>query len=181
MRRVLTYNIAPRPGQRVTFLEVTASGAAREIATVTRSGRGRLQFATTPDTRTRSIVAQFKLAGLPAERITVAHFQPPSPRLARVTGLRVERHGTSIQASWHAVAGASGYELVLTSDEANQRRVRVRGTEITLHGVARSTGGRVNVRAVDVVREGPIVTAPFKATASPRNNFSRLPKAPPLG
>ena len=55
--RILSYDIARRPGQQVRFLEVTASGAARTIATVTRSGRGSLPFTTVPGTGTRSIVA----------------------------------------------------------------------------------------------------------------------------
>jgi hypothetical protein len=178
--RILSYDIARRPGQQVRFLEVTASGAARTIATVTRAGRGSLPFTTAPGTGTRSIVAQCELARLPAERITVAHFRPPSPRLGSIRSLRVDRSGTNIRTSWDAMPGASGYEMVLTTDGSSQRRVRVRGTAVTLRGVAGWTAGRVSVRAVDTLREGPIASAPFKATASPRTRFGRVPKAPPL-
>lgn len=178
--RVLSYDIAPRPGQHVRFLELTASGAARTIATVTRAGRGSLPFTTAPGTGTRSIVAQCELARLPAERITVAHFRPPSPRLGSIRSLRVDRRGTNIRTSWDAVPGASGYEMVLTTDGSSQRRIRVRGTAVTLRGVARSTAGRVSVRAVDTLREGLPVSAAFTAIASPRTRFRRVPKAPPL-
>ena len=122
--RVLSYDIAPRSGQQVRFLEVTASGAARTIATITRAGRGSLPFTTAPGTGIRSIVAQCELARLPAERITVAHFRPPSPRLGRIRALRVVRRGTTIRARWDSVFGASGYEIVLTSDGSSQRRVQ---------------------------------------------------------
>ena len=162
------------------FLEVTASGAARTIATVTRSGRGSLPFTTAPGTGTRSIVAQCELAGLAAERITVAHFRPPSPHLGRIRALRVERRGTTIRAKWDAVPGASGYELVLTSDGASQRRIRVPGTMVTLRGIAGWTAGRVTTRAVDTLREGPIVSAGYKAITNPRTRVRRLPKAPRL-
>ncbi len=178
--RVLAYNIAPRSGQQVQFLEVTASGAARTIATVTRAGRGSVPFTTAPGTGMRSIVAQFELARLPAERITIAHFQPPSPRLGRIGELSVARRGTTIRAHWDSASGASGYELVLTSDGASQRRVRVHGTAVTLRGVAGSTAGRVSVRAVDTLREGPIVSAGYRATTDPRTRVRRLPKAPRL-
>jgi hypothetical protein len=178
--RILSYDMARRPGQQVRLLEVTASGAARTIATVTRSGRGSLPFTTAPGTGTRSIVAQFELARLPAERITVAHFRPPSPRLGSIRSLRVNRRGTTIRTSWDAVPGASGYEMVLTTDGSNQRRIHVRRTAVTLHGVAPWTAGRVSVRAVDTLREGPIASASFKATASPPTRFGHVPKPPPL-
>ena len=108
-----------------------------------------------------------------------------SSRRRRVSGgiraLRVERRGTTILAKWHVVPEASGYEMVLTTDgSSGSERLRVRGTAVTLRGVAGWTAGRVSVRAVDTLREGLIASAPFKATASPRTRFGRVPKAPPL-
>jgi len=178
--RTLLYDIAPRPGQRVRFLELTASGAARTIATVGRAGRGQLRFTTAPGVGARSIVAQFELNRLPAERMTVAHFQPPPPRLGRIAALHVARRGTTLHARWTAVPGASAYELVLTTGMTRQRRLRVRGTTLTLRSVPVATAGRITVRAVDTLRDGPVASAAFRATASPRTRLGRLPKAPRL-
>ncbi len=43
-RRVLSYNIRRRPGQRVIFTELTATGTGRQIGTVSGGGKGRLRF-----------------------------------------------------------------------------------------------------------------------------------------
>ena len=97
-RRVLTYRARKRAGQRITFLDQTASGASRAIGTV-KGGRGRLRFSPAPGRGRHQVIAQFELDGLPAERKTVARFRPPAPRLGRPRGLRVLRRGARLRLS----------------------------------------------------------------------------------
>ena len=84
--RVLVYDVRRRPNQRVTFAEVGAGGSSRTIGTVAGGGRGELHFSPAPGRGTRRIVAQFELAGIPAETRTVARFTPPAPQLATPRG-----------------------------------------------------------------------------------------------
>jgi hypothetical protein len=178
-KRVLRYSIGAREGQRVNFLEVTSGGGAHSIGTVT-GGSGNLHFSPAPGLGRRTIVAQFELSGLPAERINVARFTPPSPRLGRVAGLRVRRRGAGLQVSWRHVSGASGYELVVTTSGTEQRKLRLRGTATSVHAVPRSVSGRVNVRAIALLRQGPTTGAAFRATARRVNRLRVLPRSPRL-
>lgn len=174
--RALAYDIRPRAAQRVTFTEVMASGLRRTIGTVSGGGRGKLRFSPTPGRGQRRIEAQFELAGLPAETLTVARFRPPSPALSRPARLRVARAGTSLRVTWAPVPGAAHYELVTSGSSGPQRIVRPRRPGATLKGVTRSTGGRVSVRATDRLRVGPPVSARFRATSPRQNRLGPLPR-----
>ncbi len=117
-RRTLSYNIRSRPGQRVTFVEV-GLGARRVIGTA-RGGRGKLTFTPAPGRDRRRIEAQFSLAGLRAETLTIARFTPPSPVLGRPARVRVTRRGGTLQVSWPRVAGATRYDVVVTTASGRQ-------------------------------------------------------------
>lgn len=174
--RILAYDVRRRAAQRVTFTEVMPSGLTRTIGTVTGGGRGRLRFSPAPGPGMRRIEAQFELAGLPAEELTVAHFRPPSPNLARPARLRVRRAGTSLRVTWAPVPGAARYEVVITGSSGLQRIVRTRGQATTVKGVAQSTAGAVSVRAVASLRVGQPVSARFHATAPRKTRFGPLPR-----
>jgi hypothetical protein len=122
----------------------------------------------------RRIEAQFELAGLTFETKLVATFTPPSPRLARPGRLRVQRRGTSLHVSWARVAGARRYEVVAsaTGDGSTMRRTGARRSVIK--GIERSSAGRVTVRAVDRLREGPPADARFRRTARRTTRFGPL-------
>ncbi len=173
--RTLVYDVLRRPGQKVTFVEVTG-GAKRPLGTVA-GGRGRLRFTPAPGTDRRRIEAQFELVGIGAETKTVAAFTPPSPRLGRPTRLTVRRHASRLVVTWKRVVDAARYELVTTLNSGGQRITRTRRPAATITRVARSSGGRVSVRAIAPMREGRAAAARFRATAprtSPR--FGPLPK-----
>lgn len=163
--RTLSYAIAPRPDQTVTFVEQGAS-AARPIATVT-GGRGTLHFTPAPGIGSRTIMARFTLAGLPAENITVAHFAPPSPRLARPAAVRVKRSGTRVLLRWSPVAGATSYDVVVTDAGGAQRLLHTRASSLTIAGADRTVGGRVSVRGMDTERTGASRSARYRALARP--------------
>ena len=162
-RRTIRYNIRRRPDQLVTFVETGPEGS-RAIGTTT-GGRGTLSFTPAPGRGKRKVEAQFELAGIPAERLTVATFTPPSPRLGRPTRVRVSRRGTSLRVSWPRVAGATGYDVVTTLASGDQRKTRTRRNSITIARVLRSTGGTVAVRPTATLRDGAARSARFRATA----------------
>ena len=156
-RRMLSYSVASRREQRVTFVE-QARGGSRIIGTINGGGHGRLGFSPVPGVDHRTVIAQFELAGLPAESVKVASFTPVSPRLTNVTGLKLVRHGLSLAVSWRSVPGATGYDLVARLSSSGERLVRTRGHSISLHGVARYDSGPISVRAIAVLRQGRTVT-----------------------
>ena len=125
-------------------------------------------------------MAQFELSRLPAERVTVARFAPPSPRLGRPARLRVRHPGTTVRATWARVPGATAYEVVVTTTGAGQRRLRVRGSAVTVRRIPRSSSGRVTVRAVATMRQGTPANAGFRATARPATRLRPLPRPPRL-
>jgi hypothetical protein len=150
--RVLMYKVRARQAQQVSFYEDVA-GSMRQIGTTTRS-RGSLKFTATPSTHISTIVARFTLAGLPGERTTIAHFKPPSPKLAKVRQVRVTRHRSSLRVSWSPVAGATRYEVVATLAIGGERIVRVHGLSAAVTRVPRWSAGRVTVRALAPDRSG---------------------------
>ncbi len=175
-RRVLQYDVGRRVDQRVTFVELTAGGGARTIGVVAGGGRGALRFRPAPGTGTRRVVANFELAGLPAESRTVARFTPPSPRLRRPGGLRVRRDGSRLRVSWRAVPGADRYEVVMTPAAGPQRVLRTTRPRAVLARVARATSGRITVRAVAPLRESTRSAVRVRPAAARRGAFRALPR-----
>ncbi len=174
-KRTLTYDVRRRPGQKVTFVEV-GLGGRRTIGT-TSGGRGRLTFTPAPGRDPRRIEAQFTLDGLPAETRTIVRFTPPSDRLAAPSALRVRRRGAALQVSWPRVAGATGYDVVVTAASGEQRRRHTAAAAITLIGVPRSSGGTVVVRGTAPLRRGALRTARFRPNGRRApTRFAPLPK-----
>jgi hypothetical protein len=175
--RTLVYSIARRKAQRVTFVEKTRTGS-RAIGTVNGGGRGKLHFSPAPGTDRRTIVAEFELARLPAEQLTVAQFLPPSPRLGRPAHLHVTRRGRIVQVSWRAVPGATRYELVERLGIGGEHLVRSRGHSVTLRHVARYDSGRISVRAMATLRQGKPALATLRAGVRTPTRLGPLPKPP---
>lgn len=176
-RRRLTYDIRRRPGQQVTFLDVSASGS-RAITTVA-GGRGSVTFTPAPGHTRRQIQARFELAGLQSETRTVASFAPPNPVLAKPASIAVSRRQATLRVAWRRVPGATAYEITATLDDGTQLTSETSGLSATIRSVAASTGGQIAVRAVATLRQGPPRTVRFRATARrPRTRFGPLPRPP---
>ncbi|HEY8763860.1 MAG TPA: hypothetical protein VIM18_06710 [Solirubrobacteraceae bacterium] len=174
-RRILSYNVARRTAQRVTFVE-QAHGGSRIIGTINGGGRGRLAFSPAPGSDRRTIIAQFELAGLPAETVRLASFNPPSQHLGKPARLKATRRGLTLGVSWRAVPGATSYQVVARLSTGGERVVRTRRLSASFRRVPRFDGGPVSVRAVasmrngkpSVVRVRPIGHAPTRFGPRPR-------------
>jgi hypothetical protein len=176
-RRMLSYDIRNRPDQTVTFSDVNTGGAAKAIGTIHGGGKGTLRFTPAPGRGRRSIVAQFTLAGMPAERLTVAHYRPPSPQLPTPTHVRAVRHRTRLLISWRRVAGATRYDIVITDRGTGyQRLVATRGDSVVVTHIPLSVGGRVTVRATAGYRLSLAAGVSVRRLASPKNSFAQLGK-----
>ncbi len=172
--RVLRYEVARRPSQKVVFSEVTASGASQVIGS-TAGGRGRIRFRSAPGSGRRTIIAQFNLDGISAERKRVTSFRPQSPVLARPKGLKLRRKGARVRVSWKKVSGATAYEVAVTPSSRRMVFARTRGRRATLK-VSAWDKGRVTVRAVDDLRQSPVAGRRFKAVARRPSAFRSFPK-----
>ena len=174
-RRTLVYNVGRRTAQRVTFVEQTHTGA-RTIGTITGGGRGQISFTPAPGFDHRTVVAEFELAGLPAEHLTVARFTPVSPRLGRPARLRLVRRGTALVLSWGSVPGATRYEVVARLNAGGERVVRTRRASLTLPHVARYDGGRISVRAVATLRLSQPTVLALRPVARTPTRLGPLPR-----
>ena len=132
-KRVFTYEVARRPSQKVVFSEVTSSGASQVIGS-TAGGRGRIRFRSAPGSGRRTILAQFNLDGINAERKRVTTFKPQSPVLARPKGVKVvrKRKGGRVRVSWKKVSGATAYEVAVTPSSRRMVFARTRGRRASL-------------------------------------------------
>ena len=172
--RVLSYEVARRPSQKVVFSEVTASGASQVIGS-TVGGKGRLRFRSYPGGGRRTIVAQFSLDGINAERKRVTTFKPQSPLMARPKGVKLSRKGARLRVSWKRVTGARAYEVAVAGASRRMVFARTRGRRATLK-VPAWDKGRVTVRAVDDMRQSPVAGRRFRAVAKRPSAFRSFPR-----
>jgi hypothetical protein len=175
-RRTLVYDVTRRPAQRVTFVE-QARGGSRTIGTIRGGGRGRLSFTPAPGFDHRTVIAQFELAGLPAESVRVASFKPLSPRLGKPSRLKITRRGNALQVTWRPVAGATRYELVARLS-SGERVVRTRHAGTALKQVARYEGGRVSVRATATMRHGKPTVRRISGVGHASTRLGPVPRPP---
>ena len=173
--RVLAYDVRRRPNQRVTFTELGSGGGSRTIGTVAGGGRGQLHFSPAPGRDARRIVAQFELAGLPAETLTVARFTPPPPQLATPRGLSVRHIGSAVRVRWSPVPGAATYEVLTTPTDGSEHTLRTHGLHLTIRAVAAFSSGSVSVRALAPLRDGRAAVAHFRATRTRPTSLRPLP------
>jgi hypothetical protein len=177
-RRTLTYEIRRRPDQTVTFWDTIAGHVSRPIGHA-RGGRGTVRFSAPPGNGRRTIYAQFTLAGLPAERIAVAHYLPPAATLSKPRHLKVTRSKKRVTARWTRVAGATGYEVTVSDSRTGfQRMFRARRPRLVIKSIPLTVGGTLAVRAVDpkYARASLITAISLKRVASPSSKFSKLGK-----
>jgi hypothetical protein len=120
-------------------------------------------------------VAQFTLQGLDAERLTVASFKPPPPRLPLPVGVHLSRQGRTLSVSWRRVPDAARYEVAVTATSGLQRIVATRGTQVAFTRLPEWLSGVVTVRARDALRQSDVARRSFKGRGSAPRAFGPLP------
>jgi hypothetical protein len=151
--RVLSYNVAPRPGQKVTFAE-QGKGAAKPIGGVAKEGRGTLRFTPADGPGgTRKIIALVSSYGKPRAQLTVASYvAPPPPRPATPKRLKARRSGTKLVVSWSKAANAKRYEIRATLSDGRRLLVRGKATRLTIPSFAAK--GRATVTVTGLKADG---------------------------
>ncbi|MGI8594706.1 MAG: Ig-like domain-containing protein, partial [Solirubrobacteraceae bacterium] len=178
-RRTLAYDVAPRAGQKVTFVE--KGPTTNQVLGSVTSGKGTLRFkAGTGQSGARQIVARIELGGLARKEPVVARYKVgPPPKPGRPGRPKVRRKGTALTVSWSAAKGATSYGVVVTTPDGLQKAVRVtakrRSTRVT--GIPATQGGTVTVDALTVAGDaGPTASARFAATKKTRSRFRPISK-----
>ena len=173
-RRTLSYDVAPRPGQKVTFVEKGPT-TNRVIGSVA-AGKGTLRF--TPgegQSGARQIVARIELGGLVKEEKVVARYKVgPPPKPGRPGRVRVRRKGTALTVSWAAAKGVARYGLVVTPRGGVQKILTLPAKRLTkrVTGIPATQAGTVVVRALTEAGDaGPPASARFSATKKARSRF----------
>jgi len=144
--RILSYDVAPRPGQKVTFAE-QGKGAARPIGGVARAGRGTIRFAPADGPGgPRKIIALVSSYGKPRAQLTVASYvAPPPPKPATPKRLKARRSGTKLAVTWSKAANARRYELRATLSDGRRLLARQTGTRFSIPAVASATRATITV------------------------------------
>ncbi|WP_028061389.1 Ig-like domain-containing protein [Candidatus Solirubrobacter pratensis] len=159
-KRTLGYAFAPQPGQKVTFVERGPKTA--HVLGVAKDGRckqavkgerkvacGKLKFAPARGgAGRREIVAMVQQDGRPRAEVTVATYVAPKDRsLGAPRLLRARRAGGRLLVRWQAVAGASGYNAVVTTSDGRRLTFSPRRTGLRVPA-GRDTTVRVAVRGL---------------------------------
>lgn len=118
-RFALRYQVAPLPGEKVTFREV-----GRDSSTVIGQAvgsQGTIRFTSADGSSgTRRIIALISLKGHAFQSVTVGRYRAPRPvLLGRVSGLRIVRSGSRALVSFAPLAHAVAFEIDV---RANDRR-----------------------------------------------------------
>jgi hypothetical protein len=144
--RVLSYNVTPLPGQKVTFAE-QGNGAAKPIGGVAKDGRGTIRFTPADGPGgTRKIIASVSSYGKPRTQLTIASYvAPPPAKPATVKRLKARRSGTKLAVTWSTAANAKRYELRATLSDGRRLFVRQKSTRFSIPGVASKTRATITV------------------------------------
>lgn len=161
-RRVLEYDVAPRPGQKVTFAEEGAAAAAA-IGTA-RGRRGRLTFRPTegPGGR-RKIIAMVESFGIPRASTTVGSYVAPAPRRpGRARSFKAARRGSRLAVSWRPGTGARRQVVRVTLSDGRRHvfPLGARVRRLSIPALDAADTGRVSVTALRADGSaGPAATA----------------------
>jgi hypothetical protein len=151
--RRLAYSLTTHPGVSVSFAE----RAHREyhVLGTAHGTRGTLRFVPGAGTAgLRTVYALVSENGVPRETLKVATYRAPGPATpARVSGLRVRRHGGRFSVSFSGARGASYYLVAVTASDGRHRLDVVRGRRhsLSLPVIGYNDHLRVTVTGVSVL------------------------------
>ena len=148
--RVLSWNVRPIPGQRVTFAEIGKD--VRNAITATRAARGSRRFrpADGPGGR-RRIIALVEQSGMPRTKLRAGSYHAPATlEPGRPRALKAARRRTRLVVSWRP--RPSGFRHAVYFRLSDGRRlVRVVGAKrrrVVLRRVPRRVSARIKVQGL---------------------------------
>jgi hypothetical protein len=146
---VLGWKLGNVAGRKVTLMEAGPGAPPRVLAKgVTADGSVRFAPYLTPE-RDRQIVALVEQDGKPRSRQVVARYVAPAlPRVTRVAGLKAVRRGGTVKASWHKMAGALKYRVLVVERSGRRTLKTVNAPRLVLRGAQARATRSVSVRAV---------------------------------
>ena len=147
-KRVLSYRVRPRAGQRVVFVE-RGEGVARRIASV-RGGRGRKSFRAADGLGgVRRVFAVVEQDGVPRRSIPLDTFTaPPRERPGRPGKLTLRRQGARLTAKWNRARGAKRYGVTVTLSDGRRLFYVRNADQRTLAVPGGASAERATVRVV---------------------------------
>jgi Concanavalin A-like lectin/glucanases superfamily len=152
---VLHYDAGHAAGRTVSFFE----HGKQTWTLLKKVGGGKGQIAFEPSygpAGKRSIAAQVEVGGVPGALEPLANFKaPPPPKVGRVAGVRVVRHGSSLAVSWQKAPYAQGYAIVTdqTDGAVHTLKVKAKKAGAKVKNVATTEAGTVEVVALGLQGE----------------------------
>jgi hypothetical protein len=164
-KRVLTYKIAPIPGQTVAFAEQGKRGLGAQIGDVKARTKGTLTFTPTAGPGgPRTIIAQVAQKGIPRKTLIVARYVAPTPPRPAKPRLKVRRSGTKLIVSWPKDPESRRFAVNAQLSDGRVLVLAPKAPKITIGGVAKATSATITVRGEDRNRiAGPRATLRVKA------------------
>ncbi|MEA2168692.1 MAG: hypothetical protein QOF76_1992, partial [Solirubrobacteraceae bacterium] len=168
--RTVRYDITPIDGQIVNFVE-QAQGGYKILEAVKRGGKGRFRYTVgEADSTHRTLTAQVNQDGMPRQRIEVAHFTAPNPKVG-TPKLRIRRRGSKAIVSWDTTALAAHYVTTVKYADGRTRAFSGNGKQrsVTVPAVGPTGGLRVWVTAYSATeRHGKTGTARLRPPHRPK-------------
>jgi hypothetical protein len=170
-QRTLAYDVAPLPGQTVSFVERGANTAHAIGPAQGRTGQIRFRLASGP-AGPRTVVAVVESDGLVRKEIVVARFSAPKPpKPGRPGGLRVRRAGGDLALRWRRVAGADLYVVGVDVSDGRRLVFTSRSPALRIPAIPPRFGARIRVAGLSATNaRGAIANAsvPAAKATSPR-------------
>ncbi len=163
-KRVLTYNIAPIPGQTVAFAEQGKRGLGAALGDVKARTKGTLTFTPTAGPGgPRTIIAQVAQRGIPRKTLTVARYIAPAPPRPAKPRLKARRSGTKLIVTWPRDPESRRFTVNVTLSDGRVLVLAPKAPKVTISGVAKATSATITVRGEDRNRvAGPRATVRVK-------------------
>jgi hypothetical protein len=149
-KRVLTYKIAPIPGQTVAFAEEGKRGLGAPIGDVKARTKGTLTFTPTAGPGgPRTIIAQVAQKGIPRKTLIVARYTAPAPPRPAKPQPKARRSGTKLIVTWPKDAQSRRFSVSATLSDGRVLVLLPKAPKVTIGGVAKSTSAAFTVRGED--------------------------------
>jgi hypothetical protein len=144
-KRILSFEVKPIAGQKVTFAE--QGKGVKNVLGVTAQRRGVLRFRPAlGQSRKRTVIAIVTQDGVPREEIEVAKFVAPPSLPGRPQGVSLKRSGRKLLVSWKRAPGANRVAVSWAlADGRRQAEIVKKGRRLSIPDVPGIDSGKVEV------------------------------------